>query len=230
MSFGSEQSSKKISRRHVWQAFVQESIRKVASVSGFDLELPDKLSIDEVTKQAYGILGEKGIIRSADNHACSECTHDYKSEADVLPRANDPASVIGVDENCQVPAFAGESRDDPIAAVERNVEHSADSDDDPMDDNTCHGSDISLKSDHSDESMEMPKSKVQMVVMDGIVMGPKHCAYIDCTKDLVNYTTGVFVQNMKNHREGCVIFRHVIILKLKAFILVVSIEISGTHM
>jgi CxC5 like cysteine cluster associated with KDZ transposases/CxC6 like cysteine cluster associated with KDZ transposases len=192
MSFGSEQSSKKISRRHVWQAFVQESMRKVASVCGFNLELPDNLPIDEVTKQAFGILGENGIIRSANNHACSECTHDYKSEADVIPETDDPAGMIGVDENHEVPAFAGENRDDPVATIEGNTVYSTDSDDDPMDGNTSSGSHISSDSDHQVESIEMANSKVQMVVMDGIVMGPKHCAYINCTNDLVNYITGVF--------------------------------------
>jgi hypothetical protein len=62
MSFGSEQGSKRISCHHVWQAFVQESVHKVASVSGINLPLPDRIPIDEVTKQAFGILGENGII------------------------------------------------------------------------------------------------------------------------------------------------------------------------
>jgi len=35
-------TSRKISRRQVWQAFVQESVRRVATTSGFDLELPDR--------------------------------------------------------------------------------------------------------------------------------------------------------------------------------------------
>jgi CxC5 like cysteine cluster associated with KDZ transposases/CxC6 like cysteine cluster associated with KDZ transposases len=189
MSFGSEQSLRKISRRHVWQAFVQESVRKVASVCGFDLEVPDNLPIDEVTKQAFSILGEKGIIRSANNHTCSECTHDYKSVADVIPEINDPAGMIGVDENHQVPVFAGEDTNDPIASVEGN---SSDSDDDSMDSNTSGGSSMSVDSEHQDRSIEMANSKVQMVVMDGIVMGPKHCAYANCANDLVNYKTGVF--------------------------------------
>ena len=31
-----------------------------------------------------------------------------------------------------------------------------------------------------------------MVVLDGIVMGPTHCAYNDCTSDLINARGGVF--------------------------------------
>jgi hypothetical protein len=42
---------------------------KVASVCGFDLELPDNLPIDEVTKQAFRILGENGIIRCASDRS-----------------------------------------------------------------------------------------------------------------------------------------------------------------
>jgi hypothetical protein len=34
----------------------------VASVSDFDLEVPDNLSIAQLTKKAFDILGERGII------------------------------------------------------------------------------------------------------------------------------------------------------------------------
>jgi len=50
---------------------------------------------------------------------------------------------------------------------------------------------------------------VQMVVMDGIVMGPKHCAFEECTKDLANYKNGVFCVDHENlrgdlcHIQGC---------------------------
>jgi len=39
---------------------------------------------------------------------------------------------------------------------------------------------------------------VKMVVMDGIVMGPQHCAFGNCTADLANSQGGVFcsVHNM----------------------------------
>jgi hypothetical protein len=35
-------------------------------------------------------------------------------------------------------------------------------------------------------------SPVKMVVIDGVVMGPTHCAYDDCTQDLQNACGGVF--------------------------------------
>ncbi|KAF8236743.1 hypothetical protein L208DRAFT_1250643, partial [Tricholoma matsutake] len=60
-------------------SFVQESILSLASSSGIDLELADGLALHQVTKQAFEILGEKGIIRAAENHHCSECTQKYKA-------------------------------------------------------------------------------------------------------------------------------------------------------
>jgi hypothetical protein len=63
----------KLSRWQIWQTFVQESIRSIASSSGVDLELEDGIALDQVTKQAFSILGDRGIIRAADNHHCSEC-------------------------------------------------------------------------------------------------------------------------------------------------------------
>ncbi|KAG6824604.1 hypothetical protein H0H92_006366, partial [Tricholoma furcatifolium] len=98
---------KSISRRQVWTAFVQETIRQVAAESDILLELSDKLSQKEVTKQAFELLGENGIIRSAENHSCPECTQPYKSRADRIT-GDDPAAVLGVDENRTVPALEGE--------------------------------------------------------------------------------------------------------------------------
>ena len=88
----------KISRRQVWQAFVQESVRQIAAQSQLNLELRDGLSIDEVTKEAFELLGENGIIRAADKHACSECTQAYKRTADIIT-GDDPTAVAGNDEN-----------------------------------------------------------------------------------------------------------------------------------
>jgi uncharacterized Zn finger protein (UPF0148 family) len=68
----------KVGRRQIWQAFVQESIRTIASLSNIDLTLKDNLSIDEVTKEAFHILGENGLVRAADGHACLECTQKYR--------------------------------------------------------------------------------------------------------------------------------------------------------
>ena len=39
---------------------------------------------------------------------------------------------------------------------------------------------------------ENESAVVKLVVMDGIVMGPQHCAFGDCTTDLANTRGGVF--------------------------------------
>ena len=189
MSFWTTQwtNSRKVSHCQVWQAFIQESVRKVASASGFDLELPDRLPVAEIAKQAFNTLGEKGVIRSAEGHACSECTHEYKRKADELPEADDPAGLVGIDEHHQVPAYVGDNNDQIIVDI-------ADSDDigseeEPME------VDESSEPDHPNSEqiqIEQDPLNMNMAVMDGIVMGCKHCAFGDCEGDLVNYRNGVF--------------------------------------
>ena len=49
-------NSRKLSHRQIWQAFVQESIRSIASASEISLELQDGLAIDDVTRQAFSML------------------------------------------------------------------------------------------------------------------------------------------------------------------------------
>ena len=169
MSFGFSQS---LTRHHIWQAFVQESICKIAEASGIELELPENLTIDEVTQRAYAKLGENGVIRCAEGHACKECTRDYKRAADVIGNINDPAALVGVDENQEVPAFRGQ---------QENLELE---DDNEMD----------VDESSEDSQNEVNRASVHMVVMDGIVMGPKHCAIENCTADLANYQTGVYCE------------------------------------
>ncbi|KAF8990393.1 hypothetical protein BDQ17DRAFT_1393143 [Cyathus striatus] len=43
---------------------------------------------------------------------------------------------------------------------------------------------------------------VKMVVIDGIVMGPTHCAYKDCSAKLANARTGVFCLRHESQHEG----------------------------
>jgi hypothetical protein len=118
---------KEITRRQIWQAFVQESIRSIASISDIDLVLQDGLSIDEVTKEAFGVLGVNGVIRVAGEYSCSECTQEYKTTADVI-FSSDATPTVGT-----------------VAS--------------------------------DDEQMQVDKAFVQMVVLDGIVMGPLVCDY-----------------------------------------------------
>ena len=149
--------SSTLSRRHIWQAFLQESLRVVASASGSSLILHDSLTADEVATQAFEQLGESGVIRSANRHECSECTHPYKARADILT-GDDPAAVVGIDENRAVPSLQGEGADlavrDAAEARQR-----------------ARRQNVAVE-----DQMEVDIAPVQMVVVDGIVMGHPVCA------------------------------------------------------
>ena len=163
-----EGNAKKITRRQVWQSFVQESIRSIAAASGTNIELQDGLKIDDVTKEAFNVLGENGIIRAADQHACDECTQPYRSAVDTLPNI-DPAGIVGVDQNGTIPGLVG-AVNEPVAQGSNQAEHHSTNEGD----------------------MDVDHAPVKMVVLDGIVMGPQHCAYDNCTSDLANARGGSF--------------------------------------
>ena len=46
--------------------------------------------------------------------------------------------------------------------------------------------------DREANNMEIDHAPVKMVVLDGIVMRPTHCAFDNCTADLDNYRGGAF--------------------------------------
>jgi hypothetical protein len=168
-------STRKLSRRQVWHTFVQESVRRLALASETQLELQDRLTIDEVTKQAFEILGEKGLIRSADGHSCSECTHNYKAQAERIPSDE---SLLGRFDGNQETSAINTSR-----ALQVHEEQAMDIDD------SADEKSISTGNIGSDEY-----SPVKMVVVDGIVMGDYHCAFQNCISELVNNCGGVFCQ------------------------------------
>ena len=93
-SFGSTTTT--ITLRHVWQAFVQESIRTIAAASSHSFELLDNLPISEVSGKAFDILGHNGSIHAATHHSCSECSHPYKHN--VNPTAA-PTDDMDIDED-----------------------------------------------------------------------------------------------------------------------------------
>jgi len=178
-------NSKKLTRRQIWQAFVQESVRSIAAASEINLELQDGLAIGDLTRQAFSILGENGIIRAADQHTCPECTQPYKRTADIIT-GDDPAALVGMDENRNVPALAGEDADIAAEAAEQareNVLHAAADDDQEMDID------------------EQNYSYTTMAVVDGIVMSPPHCAYDDCISELANSRGGSFCA-LHEHLHG----------------------------
>ena len=77
----------KLSRRQIWQAFVEESIRFIASKDEANLTIQNGLAIDEVTREAFVNLGQKGVIQDALEHNCDECTQKYKTRADFVRSA-----------------------------------------------------------------------------------------------------------------------------------------------
>ena len=152
-----EVEAKRITRRQVWQAFVQESICIVATTIGEDLLLQANLAIDEVTKQAFEILGEKGCIRVAVNHECSECAQEYKDKSDITTNFH-PAATVGVDDS-DMPNLQGPD-------IGRNLAIS--------------GNEDTITAPATTEA-----ALVTMAVIDGIVMGPPVCATYCFMKQLL---------------------------------------------
>ncbi|KAF9490603.1 hypothetical protein BDN71DRAFT_1434547 [Pleurotus eryngii] len=112
-----------------------------------------------------------------------------KDVADVIPRqSNNPATVVGHDENHVVPDYEGHALDPDAMEVDNNPAAVVQP-----------AGNIALDN----------HAEVQMVVIDGIVMGPRHCAMGGCEAGIQNAQTGVFckkhAENMKNkwHMKGC---------------------------
>jgi hypothetical protein len=142
-----EQNKFQFTRPQIWQAFVQQSVRTIAEECGIDAEFDDGLNIKEVTTHAYSLLGENGIIRAADQHACTECTQKYKKTSDVV--FNDPAAVVGMD-----------ATDDNIPAMALNHEEVQ--------------FDLPQTPVTADNEMDVDDiPNIKMVVLDGVVMGPQ---------------------------------------------------------
>jgi len=43
------------------------------------------------------ILGQSGVIQSAENHSCAECSQPYRAQSDLISNSNDHSAVLGVD-------------------------------------------------------------------------------------------------------------------------------------
>ncbi|PPQ92746.1 hypothetical protein CVT25_003855, partial [Psilocybe cyanescens] len=167
-----------LGRAHIWQAFVQDSLCTIA----------------EVTTQAYAVLGEQGIIRVADKHACKECTQEYKKSSDAI--FNNPAAVVGVDENSAIPLLAEEMEDIENASSSISEDIGVDENStipllaEEMEDIENVSSSISEDSSDKSDAMDIDKKYVKMVVLNGIVMGPMHCAIDHCANNLANSRGG----------------------------------------
>jgi len=71
---------KKYSCCHIWQAFVQDSIRTVGAASDMHLRFEMDLPLIKLQKKAFEILRENGIMRAADQHACTECISHIREQ------------------------------------------------------------------------------------------------------------------------------------------------------
>jgi len=87
-SFGSMHGLE-LDRRHIWQAFVQESTRTLALSADIDFETKGRVDIDTITEEAFNILGNDGQLNIAHNHSCSECTKPFKQS--VQDSIGDPS-------------------------------------------------------------------------------------------------------------------------------------------
>ncbi len=135
----------KLSHRQVWQAFVQETVRTIATACNTDLTMADNLKISEVTRCAFEQLGQEGTIAAAHGHECLECTQPYKAKPDIIPTGGAART------NQYQPDQALGSDDDMDVDVENQSDPSQDEND--------------LES--------IDYASVKMVVVDGIVVGPK---------------------------------------------------------
>ena len=100
-------------------------------------------------------MGENGIIHAADQHTCQECTQPYKRRADIIT-GDDPAALVGMDENHNVPALNGEDADMAAKSGEQARENAQD-----------------IASAIIDEEMDVDDlndSYTTMTVVDGIVI------------------------------------------------------------
>src|SRR6202050_4856383 len=162
-------------------------MRIVAKSSGVTLEMENDIPIAQVTKKAFIQRGDNGVIKCAQNHSCSQCTQKYKETADRIT-GDDPAAVLGVYEHHQVPDLVGEGAELAIqdaAQARLNAQLAA-----QARSNADDAMDVDESSQSSSSSEEA--SPVTLVVMDGVVMGPTHCAFDNCIEELKNARGGVF--------------------------------------
>ena len=114
--------------------------------------MEDGLALNQVTKHAFAILSDNGIIKAADHHHCSECTQKHKAQTDQVS-LYDAAATVGIDENQLVPRLeveVGDSQEFPntqLTQPSNTMQTSTDA-----------------------------NADVTMVVLDGIVVGP-HCGF-----------------------------------------------------
>jgi CxC5 like cysteine cluster associated with KDZ transposases len=79
--------------KHVWQAFLQNSIRKISSAQGICFTTPAKAKPSVIAESAWITLGNKGVLPRGLSHGCVECTHPHHTSPyfQDLPLASTPS-------------------------------------------------------------------------------------------------------------------------------------------
>jgi hypothetical protein len=116
-------------------------------------------------------LGENGIIQAADQHACAECTQEYKHNADIISNNQNPAAVVGIDEHTTIPELVGPEIQLALAEEAQSANQSS----------------ATANNDHMEVDENLLKSFVQLVVVDGLVFGPPVSKYIVDIQLWLNY-------------------------------------------
>lgn len=137
-----------LTRRNVWSCFIQHSIREmVNAIPRAAFLTPAKMSIKDTTKLAYQLLGQDGEIPGARDHECDECAQDYMAPQ-LAQIHNGAAAVLGVDNAGPAPV-QGDQNADVVDAM---------------------GQAPTAPPPHR-TTRTRAQPKVNMVVLDGIVMG-----------------------------------------------------------
>ena len=73
-----------------------------ATESNVNFIVADGLSIDDVTKEAFQLLGNGGVMSGSMEHSCDECTQRYRERSAVISNI-DPSAIVGMEDTPDVP-------------------------------------------------------------------------------------------------------------------------------
>jgi hypothetical protein len=186
-------STFKLTRRHVFEAFTQYSIRQIAHQFDDAFKTTDKVDIKNLV-----ILANQHLVRRHDpqptgqvmmyggrvpigfEHQCEECVHPYINPPATPIPFTDPAATMSRDVHGSRPPQLAENAQD-----------------------------IDVDLDPADRAHRPATNQTfRMHVIDGIVMGPLHCALEGCIQPLIDSTKGVWcAQHIERarlcHVVGC---------------------------
>lgn len=98
-SFGQD-TGVSITRPHIWQAFVAETIFMLAQDLKIDLVVPDNVDIDTVVTNAFACLAQEGVMECTKGHGCTGCHHERRfgpNEQHLNPADYAPVTMAVVD-------------------------------------------------------------------------------------------------------------------------------------